>query len=75
MALTVKDLKYMLAGLDDDLRVIVAKDNEGNGYSPLVEVEPAFYEIYSPWSGEYFHHKDTDRPDDSKPAVFLWPTN
>lgn len=32
---TVRDLRHLLAEAEDDCVVIVAKDPEGNGYSPL----------------------------------------
>jgi hypothetical protein len=86
MALTVADLQAALATLPSDMPVILAKDAEGNGYSPLTEAEPAMYAPDTTWSGEH-HLTDEQRqatgqpddyseaPDGAVPALFLWPTN
>lgn len=55
MAMTVKDLLEALAGLPPDAQVILQKDGEGNGYSPLFCVDAEC--VYTPettWSGEVF---------------------
>lgn len=33
----VKDLKMLLNGVPDDFEVVLSKDGEGNGYSPLAD--------------------------------------
>jgi hypothetical protein len=33
--MTIKELRLMLQDLPDDMEVILQKDSEGNGYSPL----------------------------------------
>lgn len=40
--------------LPDDTPVILAKDAEGNGYSPLASFELAMYEPESTWSGQTY---------------------
>lgn len=82
-------LRAQLAELDHlpgETIVVLAKDGEGNGYSPLAEVEDAMYLAESTWSGEHYLTaeqvaadpecgEDDEAPDDAVPAVFLWPTN
>lgn len=38
--MTVKELKEAIAELPDDMEVILQKDGEGNGYSPLSGADP-----------------------------------
>lgn len=86
--MTLAELRAQLDALNlpDDTLVVLAKDGEGNGFSPAVEAEHAMYLAESGWSGERYL-TDADRqaqddadeydeaPDDAVPAVFLWPTN
>jgi hypothetical protein len=83
------DLRAALAKLDhlpDDTPVVLAKDAEGNGFSPLVEAEHAMYRAETTWSGERYLTEEqrlaedepddwSEAPDDAVPAVFLWPVN
>jgi len=74
---TLADLRARLAELAElpgDTPVILAKDAEGNGYSPLGEAELAMYCAETDYSGEYYNTEDP-RPDDAVLAVFLWPTH
>lgn len=86
--MTLAELRAQLDALNlpDDTIVILAKDAEGNGHSPLVEAEHAMYSAITTWSGERYltdeqraAEADPDdysaAPDDAVPAVFLWPTN
>lgn len=87
-AVTLAELRAQLEALDlpGDTIVVLAKDGEGNGFSPAAEVEHAMYSADSTWSGERYI-TETERqaqddpddwfeaPDDAVPAVFLWPTN
>lgn len=72
--------------LPDDTPVILAKDAEGNGFSPAVEAVTGMYLADTTWSGEHYltdeqRLAETDpddwfaAPEDSVRAVFLWPTN
>ncbi|MFB7836186.1 hypothetical protein [Streptomyces sp. NPDC056056] len=63
-----------LAELPDNTPVILAKDSEGNGYSPLDEAALAIYCAAGEYSGEYRRIEDS-RPNEGELAVFLWPTN
>lgn len=70
MSFTVKQLRAALTDVDDDFIVILSKDAEGNGFSPLDEVEgPMTYEPDSTWSGEIIENHDNDN------CVVLWPVN
>lgn len=51
----VKDLINALSSIDPDVEVILQKDAEGNGYSPLRGADSeAVYIADSTWSGEVF---------------------
>lgn len=53
--MTVKELKKELENLPDDMEVILQKDSEGNGYSPLSGVDAAVvYVPDSTWSGDVY---------------------
>lgn len=82
-------LRAQLAELDHlpgETIVVMSKDGEGNGFSPLAEVETAMYEATTTWMGErYLSDEDreetgepdeySEAPESAVPAVFLWPTN
>ena len=56
--MNVKELKKALANLPDDMQVILQKDGEGNGYSPLAAVDPdCIYIPDSTWSGAVYSTK------------------
>lgn len=75
MEVTVGRLIKMLAGCEDDRVVVLARDPEGNGYSPLDELCEAFYRPENTYSGELVDEdEDVVEPTD-KPCVVLWPTN
>ena len=86
--MTLAELRAQLDALNlpDDTLVVLAKDAEGNGHSPLVEADYAMYLADTTWSGERYMAEAqrltednpddwTQAPDDAVPAVFLWPTN
>lgn len=86
MSLTVRDLRESLAELPDDMLVVMSKDAEGNGYSPLAEVAQSMYLADSTWSGETYptpediadddqYGEDDEAPDDAVRVVALWPVN
>jgi hypothetical protein len=55
MTMTVKDLIEALSSMPPDAQVILQKDGEGNGYSPLADANDNC--VYTPdttWSGEIF---------------------
>lgn len=50
--MNVKELKELIDNLPDDMEVIMQKDAEGNGYSPLRGADPdAVYIPEAPWYG------------------------
>lgn len=64
IGVTVKKLREQLADLPDDALVVIAKDPEGNGYSPLASIgyddegDGVLYEAYNTYSGEITYHED-----------------
>ena len=51
--MNVKELKEALEELPDDMEVILQKDAEGNGYSPLADADPdCIYFPETTWYGE-----------------------
>lgn len=73
MSLTVKELREALDGLPDDMPVILQKDAEENGYSPLASADTDHvYEADTTWSGEVHDTTDPDfEPDDDDVRVLL----
>jgi len=88
---TVGELREALAGLDADLPIVMAKDGEGNDFSPLAVWETNHrYEPTTTWSGEIYPtpesltevNEDPDEYDtrdasdaDAVKALVLWPIN
>ena len=53
--MTVKELKEAIANLPNEMEVVLQKDSEGNGYSPLSVVDPnAVYIPETPWYGDVY---------------------
>lgn len=78
-ALTVGELRFKLEAVPDDTPVILEKDAEGNGYSPLSSASLRYgYEPDSGYSGEV-HELDPDDEDDRRegltPCLLLGPVN
>jgi hypothetical protein len=82
MAITVGELIETLSKLDKARIVVMSRDSEGNGYSPLAgyESDITFYEK----DGEIWYQKlttkmiehgfsDEDVRTGGKPCVVLWP--
>lgn len=77
--MNVGELLDYLATQPRDRPVILSKDADGNGYSPLDDADEGMYEATSTWSGEVYY-PDTDEdadepPEDAVPAVILGPVN
>lgn len=51
---TVGELADFLATQPRDRKIILRKDAEGNGHSPLAEAWEAMYAAYSTWSGQTY---------------------
>lgn len=53
--MTVKRLKELIANLPDEMEVILQKDSEGNGYSPMAGADPnAVYIPKTTWCGDVY---------------------
>ena len=77
---TVAQLIKQLSKLDPKAVVILQRDSEGNGFSPLVGAEAAKYRAENKWSGEVPHPDDLEDMDEEDKkglvdCVVLWPTN
>lgn len=84
--MNVSDLRAALADLPDDMPVVMAKDAEGNGYSPLAKADDvAMYAATCTWAGDRYltpqAHAEADpgewdeAPESAVRALFLWPVN
>lgn len=64
-----------------DRRVVLSKDGEGNGFSPLADAYDSKYWPQTTWSGECPHPDDLETeydPEDvaaMEDVVVLWPVN
>jgi hypothetical protein len=53
--MTIKELKEVIANLPDEMEVVLQKDSEGNGYSPLGGADPdAVYIAQTTWYGDVY---------------------
>lgn len=80
MAITIKDLKAIIAELPDDMMVVQSKDSEGNSYSPTASWDQCVYVPECTWEGYLWEYEEVDgeddvRPKDAKDVLVLWPTN
>lgn len=85
--MTVKELKEAISRLPNEMQVIVQKDAEGNGYSPLAGVDAdAVYVPNSTYSGDVYStnwtaadaamsQSDWDKTKMMDRALILYPTN
>lgn len=85
--MTVGDLRKMLADQPDDRPVVLARDAEGNGHSPLAEAIEAMYQAETTWAGEVYPtpeeiadsaggwSEEDGAPDEAVRVVLLGPVN
>jgi len=84
--MNVGELKEMLSDFPDETIIILQKDGEGNGFSPLSDIYEGAYVPDSTWSGEVMLLKLTDElikegfteedvADDGQHAVIFCPIN
>lgn len=73
--ITVADLIAQLQTQTPTDIVVLQKDGEGNGYSPLAGADAALYNADSTWSGEVYRPNDEDGPKDGVRCVVLYPVN
>lgn len=69
--MTVGQLQKSLAALNSDLPIILQKDAEGNGYSPLATYALGCYLADNIYSGEFSEEDIVE----SVPALVLVPMN
>lgn len=80
------ELINFLRGFDPETEIILQRDSEGNGYSPLAGADDGFYIPDSTWSGDFYDPSwtadDCGMDDDefeemqNRPrAVVLYPVN
>ena len=75
--MNVKDLKRFIEGLPDDMLVVLAKDAEGNDFSPLADSSVGYYFPATTWHGDFVggDNDEDDRPEGECNAVCLGPVN
>lgn len=78
--MTVQDLIEELMELNPEDLVVMAKDSEGNDYSPLSGAESVLYIKESSYSGFIFDTKEEvedcgEDPNEAIPSVVLFPIN
>ncbi len=85
----LKELKEIIKNMDDESIVILQKDGEGNGYSPLEGVDDSSnYRADSTWSGKVgykyltrelreqgYSDGDIVSGDGAEPAIIFYPVN
>ena len=58
--MNVKQLKEAIKDLPDDMEVLLQKDSEGNGYSPLRGAAPdCIYVADNRWEGQVYNTDDS----------------
>jgi hypothetical protein len=78
--MTVSRLMALLAKHDGTCEVVLAKDSEGNEFSPLEDLESRRYVPDTTWSGYLVDDPEDDDVEeeeynDAVDAVVLWPVN
>lgn len=74
--MTKAQLIAELADVPDDALVVLSRDSEGNGYSPLCNVGMCRYAAETTWRGEIDHPDEPfDPPTLGVVAVALWPVS
>ena len=75
----VKELIELLSEMNPEHEVVLSKDGEGNGYSPLDGYSTGQYVPDSTWSGEFrsaqFPISDGGCRKKDINAIVLWPVN
>jgi len=81
---TAGELLDYLATQPRDRKIILQKDAEGNGYSPLADAAERMYAPDSTWSGEIYQTPEavaaepgewSAAPDDAERVIVLGPVN
>jgi hypothetical protein len=80
MAMTIGDLLAALKDEDPTAPVILQKDCEGNGFSPLEGADGGLYAAETTYSGEVYNMPEDQDDEDPAPesavrCFVLWPVN
>ena len=84
--ITAGVLRERLKDVPDDTPVILQKDAEGNGYSPLAGADEGMYEAESTYGGEAYmtseqiaadpaYTEEDEAPEGAARVIVLWPVN
>ena len=85
--MNIKELKELIESLPDEMRIIMSKDSEGNGFSPLADTNPnSVYVSDSTWSGDVYdlawkaydagmEESDWEELKKTPRVLVLWPIN
>lgn len=77
--MNIKELKQLIEKLPDETQVILAKDGEGNRFSPLASVYAGYYFPINNWSGNFISSTDEEAYQAIEvgdcDAICLCPTN
>lgn len=70
--ITVRELIHQLSKFNPDDPVILQKDTEGNGYSPVEAADTSMW--FANWRGGECYEPD-EAPKNSMPCVVIYPVN
>jgi len=79
--MNVKELREILKNVDDDVEIVIAKDGEGNDFSPLSGMATGEYQMITTWYGDFFGSEIIGDEDYGQPgpnttkAICMWPVN
>lgn len=71
----VKELIKHLNDHDPELEVILVKDSEGNGFSPLASIGTSYYIAETTWSGSEIAEEDLEEYPEAQEVLMFDPTN
>ena len=72
--MTIGELKKFLGQYEVQTQVVLAKDEEGNSFSPLVDIQSGLYRPLADEFGEVYDLQDkASAGPKSMVAVILWP--
>lgn len=76
MDVTVKELIEQLKGCAPDAIVVLAKDNEGNGFSPFCDIGRGAAVALCPWAYDVATYDKLHELEPGKQfdVIVLWPT-
>jgi hypothetical protein len=90
--MTLDELRFWVNEMElpGDSLVVMSKDAEGNGYSPLADLEVSMYVPSSTWSGDTYatnefiyseegqkqgFTEEDEAPEGAERVLVLWPVN